>query len=173
MNHQGNKCPFALNRTCDTIDVSRHRDKREIRGDTRPRPDEDVDLVTVYTDVYNMRIELEKMRKPIGTRDSPARTCKDLSHGHSKLEDGEYSFFPFCKYSITFTYSKQLHLRLLLGRPEPRHGGRCGEGVLQHDERGDVRLSRRPHEQDAKHSVEKEWTRMVFSASRRLQSTYA
>ena len=67
----------------------RFRDKREIRGDTRPRPDEDVDLVTVYTDVYNMRIELEKMRKPIGTRDSPARTCKDLSHGHSKLEDGE------------------------------------------------------------------------------------
>jgi len=66
------------------------RDKREIRGDTRPRPDEDVDLVTVYTDVYNMRIELEKMRKPIGTRDSPARTCKDLSHGHSKLEDGYY-----------------------------------------------------------------------------------
>ena len=36
-----------------------------------------------------MRIQLEKMRKPIGTRDSPARTCKDLSHGHSKLEDGE------------------------------------------------------------------------------------
>merc|ERR1712156_1111585 len=70
------------------------RSKREVRGDqgtrARPQQDEDVDLVTVYTDVYNMRIELEKMRKPIGTRDSPARTCKDLSHGHSKLEDGYY-----------------------------------------------------------------------------------
>ena len=64
-----------------------------------PRPDEDVDLVTVYTDVYNMRIELEKMRKPIGTRDSPARTCKDLSHGHSKLEDGERIFFG-CRHCI-------------------------------------------------------------------------
>ncbi len=71
------------------------RGKREIRGDTVPRDqqgDLDVDLVTVYTDVYNMRIELEKMRKPIGTRDSPARSCKDLSHGHSKLEDGNDCF---------------------------------------------------------------------------------
>ena len=77
------------------------RERREIRGDTMPRPDEDVDLVTVYTDVYNMRIELEKMRKPIGTRDSPARTCKDLSHGHSKLEDGELiSFDCWCRHSI-------------------------------------------------------------------------
>jgi hypothetical protein len=69
------------------------RNKREVRGDTRPRQDEDVDLVTVYTDVYNMRIELEKMRKPIGTRDSPARSCKDLSQGHSKLEDGKSNKF--------------------------------------------------------------------------------
>ena len=36
---------------------------------SRPRQEEDVDLVTVYTDVYNMRIDLEKMKKPIGTRD--------------------------------------------------------------------------------------------------------
>jgi collagen type V/XI/XXIV/XXVII alpha len=74
------------------------RGKREIRGDigarSRPRQDEDVDLITVYTDVYNMRIELEKMRKPIGTKDSPARSCKDLSNGHSKLEDGYYWIDP-------------------------------------------------------------------------------
>jgi hypothetical protein len=51
--------------------------------------EEDVDLITVYTDIYNMRIELEKMKKPIGTRDSPARSCKDLFHGHPQLKDGE------------------------------------------------------------------------------------
>jgi len=50
----------------------------------------DLDLVTVYTDVYNMRVELERMRKPIGTRDHPARSCKDLAQGHPKLEDGYY-----------------------------------------------------------------------------------
>ena len=48
----------------------------------------DVDLVTVYTDVYEMRIQLEKMRKPVGSRDSPARSCKDLHHGHPQLKDG-------------------------------------------------------------------------------------
>ena len=49
----------------------------------------DLDLVTVYTDVYDMRIQLEKMRKPVGTRDSPARSCKDLHHGHPQLKDGK------------------------------------------------------------------------------------
>ncbi len=74
------------------------RPKREIRGDqgtrTRPQQEEDVDLLTVYTDVYNMRIELEKMKKPIGTRDSPARSCKDLSQGHPQLKDGFYWIDP-------------------------------------------------------------------------------
>merc|ERR1719154_868963 len=43
------------------------RPKREVRGDSleeevksRPQKDSDVDLITVYTDIYNMRIELEK-----------------------------------------------------------------------------------------------------------------
>ena len=61
---------------------------------SRPRQEEDVDLVTVYTDVYNMRIELEKMKKPIGTRDSPARSCKDLLFGHPQLKDGYYWIDP-------------------------------------------------------------------------------
>ena len=70
------------------------RDKREIRGDMNGEPPniggEDVDLVTVYTDVYNMRIELEKMKKPVGTRNNPSRSCKDLSQGHPQLKDGFY-----------------------------------------------------------------------------------
>ena len=51
-------------------------------------------MVTVYTDVYNMRIELEKMKKPIGTRESPARSCKDLLFGHPQLKDGFYWIDP-------------------------------------------------------------------------------
>merc|ERR1712242_537035 len=52
------------------------RSKREIRGDTydkkfRIEKEEDVDLVTVYTDIYNIKIELEKIKKPLGTRNSP------------------------------------------------------------------------------------------------------
>jgi len=75
------------------------RSKREVRGDqagtrARPQQDEDVDLITVYTDVYNMRIELEKMKKPIGTKNSPARSCKDLFFGHPQLKDGFYWIDP-------------------------------------------------------------------------------
>jgi len=47
----------------------KNRNKREARGDaiserSRPQKDSDVDLITVYTDIYNMRIELEKIKKP-------------------------------------------------------------------------------------------------------------
>ena len=71
------------------------RPKRDARGDSldeevksRPQKDSDVDLITVYTDIYNMRIELEKIKKPIGTRNSPARTCQDLHYGHPQMKDG-------------------------------------------------------------------------------------
>lgn len=53
-----------------------------------------MDLVTVYTDIYNMRIELEKIKKPIGTRNSPARTCQDLHYGHPQIKDGFYWIDP-------------------------------------------------------------------------------
>jgi collagen type V/XI/XXIV/XXVII alpha len=53
-----------------------------------------VDLITVYTDIYNMRIELEKIKKPIGTRNSPARTCQDLHYGHPQMKDGFYWIDP-------------------------------------------------------------------------------
>lgn len=60
-----------------------YRNKRDLRGDLSdmisedPVEEDEVDLVTVYTDVYNMRIELEKMRKPLGTRKNPARSVWD------------------------------------------------------------------------------------------------
>jgi len=53
-----------------------------------------VDLMTVYTDIYNMRIELEKMKKPVGSRSSPARTCQDLHYGHPLVKDGFYWIDP-------------------------------------------------------------------------------
>jgi len=75
------------------------RPKREARGDainerSRPQKDGDVDLITVYTDIYNMRIELEKIKKPTGTRNNPARTCQDLHYGHPQIKDGYYWIDP-------------------------------------------------------------------------------
>ena len=82
-------------------DAPFNRNKREARGDainkrTRPQKDSDVDLITVYTDIYNMRIELEKIKKPTGTRNNPARTCQDLHFGHPQSKDGKN------KYSVCF-----------------------------------------------------------------------
>jgi len=79
---------------------TRHKRATDMRGDAIAEAaidaaeSGDLDLVTVYTDVYDMRIQLEKMRKPIGTRDSPARSCKDLHHGHPQLKDGYYWIDP-------------------------------------------------------------------------------
>lgn len=56
----------------------------------RPQTNEEVDLITVYTDIYNIKIELEKIKKPLGTRNSPARTCQDLHYGHPQMNDGNY-----------------------------------------------------------------------------------
>merc|ERR1719481_1679254 len=70
------------------------RTKRQAEAKSRPQKDSDVDLITVYSDIYNMRIELEKMKKPIGTRDSPARTCLDLHYGRPQMEDGYYWIDP-------------------------------------------------------------------------------
>merc|ERR1712241_957416 len=77
------------------------RPKRDVRGDnsdgevkSRPQKDSDVDLITVYTDIYNMRIELEKIKKPTGTRNNPARTCQDLHFGHPQIKDGYYWIDP-------------------------------------------------------------------------------
>jgi len=80
-------------------DAPFNRNKREARGDainkrTRPQKDSDVDLITVYTDIYNMRIELEKIKKPTGTRNNPARTCQDLHFGHPQSKDGFYWIDP-------------------------------------------------------------------------------
>merc|ERR1712142_398557 len=73
------------------------RPKREARGDaisSKPPQESDVDLITVYTDIYNMRIELEKIKKPTGTRSNPARTCQDLHYGHPQIKDGYYWIDP-------------------------------------------------------------------------------
>ncbi len=64
--------------------------------------------------------------------------------------------------------------RLLLGGPEPGHGGGRGEGVLQPDERRDVRVPRRARQQDAQHPLEEEQQRrrMVLGTQRRIQGEY-
>ncbi len=87
---------------------------------------DDVDLVTVYTDVYNMRIELERMKKPLGTKNHPARACKDLAQGHPQLEDGFYWVDPNLGKCGRFVIQMLLFLIYICNFTQSnRNGGRC------------------------------------------------
>lgn len=54
--------------------------------------DEDAELTAklaeIYSDIYNMRVELERVKKPLGSRENPVRTCRDLFYGHPHFKDG-------------------------------------------------------------------------------------
>ena len=51
-------------------------------------------FLDMYSSIYSMRQELERMRKPVGTRENPVRTCKDLHYGHPQFTDGWYWIDP-------------------------------------------------------------------------------
>lgn len=48
-------------------------------------------FLDMYSSIYAMRQELDRIRKPIGSRENPVRTCKDLFYGHPHFNNGLYS----------------------------------------------------------------------------------
>lgn len=42
----------------------------------------------IVSSIYGMRQDLERIRKPVGTRENPVMTCKDLFYGHPQFKDG-------------------------------------------------------------------------------------
>jgi len=54
-------------------------------GDNGPK------YVDIVTSIYGMREDLERIRKPVGTREHPVMTCKDLFYGHPQFKDGTVS----------------------------------------------------------------------------------
>lgn len=51
-------------------------------------------FLDMYSSIYTMRQEMERIRKPTGTRENPVRTCRDLYLGHPKFPDGWYWIDP-------------------------------------------------------------------------------
>uniref|UniRef100_A0A4W5RXX7 Collagen, type XI, alpha 2 n=1 Tax=Hucho hucho TaxID=62062 RepID=A0A4W5RXX7_9TELE len=48
----------------------------------------------IFGSLNSLRQEIETMRFPLGTQDSPARTCQDLKLSQPELKDGEYWIDP-------------------------------------------------------------------------------
>jgi len=46
-------------------------------------------MLDMYNAIYAMRKELERVKRPHGTKDNPARTCRDLYFGHPQFQDGK------------------------------------------------------------------------------------
>lgn len=46
-------------------------------------------FIDLYTSIYTMRQDLDRLRKPVGSKENPARTCRDLYYGHPTFEDGK------------------------------------------------------------------------------------
>uniref|UniRef100_A0AAQ5XWC5 Collagen, type XI, alpha 2 n=1 Tax=Amphiprion ocellaris TaxID=80972 RepID=A0AAQ5XWC5_AMPOC len=68
----------------------------------------------IFGSLNSLRQEIETMRFPLGTQDSPARTCQDLHLSQPQLKDGEYwidpnqgcsrdSFKVFCNFTHSET----------------------------------------------------------------------
>lgn len=56
----------------------------------------------MYSSIYAMRQELDRMRKPTGTRANPVRTCRDLFYGHPHFKDGKITFFSFVNLTVNY-----------------------------------------------------------------------
>ncbi|MBN3293516.1 CO5A1 protein, partial [Polypterus senegalus] len=48
----------------------------------------------VFASLNSMKSEVEQMRKPLGTQESPARTCKELQMCNPNFQNGEYWIDP-------------------------------------------------------------------------------
>lgn len=62
------------------------------RNQEEETEDMNMKFLDMYSTIYSMRQELEQVRKPSGTKENPARTCRDLYYGHPHLKDGIIKF---------------------------------------------------------------------------------
>lgn len=69
-----------------------------------PRKDElGNKFLDMYSTIYSMKQEMDRIRRPVGTKDNPVRTCKDLYFGHPQFEDGNQFVFKHSPHSFIMT----------------------------------------------------------------------
>lgn len=88
-----NLCKFPFLYFLNSYMKDHYRSDYENEISSRPegetdQEDQNVKFLDMYSTIYSMRQELEEVRKPSGTKENPARTCRDLFYGHPHLKDG-------------------------------------------------------------------------------------
>lgn len=99
-------------------------------------------FVDMYSTIYSMKQEMDRIRRPVGTKDNPVRTCKDLYFGHPQFEDGKLPLFLGCMKLNRISQKSLFTVRLVLDRSESWYGRRCSLCLLQFNSpRRDLYLS--------------------------------
>lgn len=52
-------------------------------------------LTEVVDDIEELRNDIAEMKLPSGTKENPARTCRDIYLGHPQFQDGRNNTIPW------------------------------------------------------------------------------